>query len=73
MNAIAAALKHDRELYICSECAEGAGAVWPKGHAATWHSEWPCQVCGRDVALCAMSDWEWPGEAGRRMKERRET
>lgn len=72
MSPIAAALKDGRDISICQDCAEANGGVWPKDHVATWHTEWPCHGCLRNVALCALSDWEWPGYAGRKMQERRE-
>ena len=69
---IAQALKEGRDIYICGDCAEAAGGVWPQGHAATWHQEWPCDACGKGVPICALSDWEWPGRDGVRMRGMRE-
>ena len=68
------AIKSGRDIYVCADCAEANGGIWPKGHAATWHMEWPCQACGKEVMICALSDWEWPAkEGGKAMEGRRET
>lgn len=47
---------------ICSDCAKAHGAIWPKGHYATW---WVgiCDVCGKQPpnghGVCAVTDWKW--------------
>jgi len=44
---------------ICWDCAKVNGAVWPDGHVATiWTGD--CDVCGNTVAVCDVSDWNWP-------------
>ncbi len=44
---------------ICFACANTHGAVWPQGHAATvWTGT--CDACGKAVAVCDVSDWNWP-------------
>lgn len=44
---------------ICLECARSNGAVWPKGHVATfWAGK--CDLCGKETSLCDVSDWNWP-------------
>lgn len=43
--------------FICRQCAEDHGGVWPEGHSATCH-EGPCQVCGETRSLCAPQDWQ---------------
>lgn len=73
-DAVTDALKRNRDIPICAECARKHGAVWPKGHYATWSlGGRQCGGCGADnVGTCPMSDWDWPGRDGRRMRERRE-
>lgn len=51
--------KHD---YICRECADDCGGVWPEGHAATFH-QGECGVCGKEKALCNVGDYNWPDKA----------
>ena len=51
--------KLDNVYSICPECATTHGAVWPKGHAATFWTE-TCPVCGQEKGLCDVSDWNWP-------------
>jgi hypothetical protein len=44
---------------ICRDCAKENGATWPQGHCATFWMD-KCQVCGRVLSLCDVSDWNWP-------------
>lgn len=46
---------------ICTPCAEGAGAVWPDGHVATWNQD-KCGTCGKETAVCHPDDFNWPGK-----------
>jgi hypothetical protein len=47
--------------YLCGECAEGAGGVWPKGHVATFHTG-TCPLCHTpNAGLACWDDWAWPG------------
>ena len=46
--------------YICRECAERRGGVWPEGHVATMHRE-VCPYCGERRGLACIGDWDWPG------------
>lgn len=71
-DAIDVALRNNRDIPICADCAEKHGAVWPKGHLATRNSGIICSGCGLETTVCPMSDWEWPGRDGRRMREKRE-
>lgn len=71
MSVIADALKHGHDISICRECAVAAGGQWPAGHLATQY-EGRCQSCDREAGLCSLSDWQWPGRAGRRLAMRRE-
>ena len=48
--------------YLCGDCAEGAGGIWPKGHVATWH-EGTCGMCLKPKMLTAWDDWTWPESA----------
>ena len=45
--------------YICDACAKKDGAVWPKGHVATYHMG-ECDGCTGMKNICAVSDWDWP-------------
>ena len=56
--------------YICNTCALHHGAVWPKGHAATFHSG-ICDICKKESAVCHTSDWNWPLE-NKNLQEDRE-
>ena len=47
--------------YLCAECAERLGGVWPEGHMATMHSG-KCDCCGETKSLAAHDDWNWPGQ-----------
>lgn len=60
MSAISEALKRSHEIYICGECAEKAGGVWPRDHVATFHAA-KCAECGQVKSIAALSDWNWPG------------
>jgi hypothetical protein len=71
MSAISEALEQGREAYACAPCATVAGGAWPVGHIATFSIEnGECIQCKKEVATCALSDWNWPG---RRTKLERET
>ena len=80
MTPISDALAQGRDISICWKCADANGAKWPihhdkngnsVPHVATWWGG-DCDACGKGGPICALSDWEWPGRAGRRMRERRE-
>lgn len=71
MSVISDAVKHGHDISICGECARNARAQWPQGHVATFH-EGECRECGKVTAVCATSDWDWSGKAGRLMRMRRE-
>lgn len=46
--------------YLCGECADAAGAVWPPGHVATFHTG-TCPLCHTPkAALACWDDWTWP-------------
>lgn len=47
------------ESYLCSDCAMKNGAIWPEGHAATFHVS-DCDICGEEKSLSHTSDWNWP-------------
>lgn len=40
----------------CSDCAIKAGAIWNKGHVATFHSG-KCGICGDNTLVTVASDW----------------
>lgn len=44
---------------VCTPCAKAKGCTWLEGHiASVWI--WPCGFCGKQVEVCAKSDWKWP-------------
>lgn len=45
--------------YICHQCADANGGVWPDGHCATFHGG-VCPMCGKGKSLAAWDDWNWP-------------
>lgn len=45
--------------YICRECANDNGGIWPKDHVATQHMG-NCDGCKEEKALAHVSDWNWP-------------
>jgi DNA-directed RNA polymerase subunit RPC12/RpoP len=45
--------------YICSACARRLGAIWPRGHVATFH-EAICPECKEPKSLASVDDWNWP-------------
>ena len=59
--------------YICGECADKEGGVWPEGHAATFHGG-KCPLCGETKSLASWDDWSWPNDAkiNKRANARRE-
>lgn len=71
MSVISDALKHGHDIYVCAACAEAEGGTWPKGHLATW-SDGVCRQCDERKPRAALTDWQWPGRAGRMMRLRRE-
>lgn len=54
--------------YICAECAEKNGGKWPKGHAATMHTD-KCDMCGEEKTLANVGDWNWPDHVIRGMRD----
>lgn len=45
--------------YLCDECAEKHGAVWPEGHIASYFMG-KCNVCKEQKSLSCTGDWNWP-------------
>jgi hypothetical protein len=72
MTTLGEALASGLDISVCDQCAMDNGATRPDGFISSEHREWPCDVCGRNVPVCALSDWQWPGPAGERMREMRE-
>ena len=54
--------------YICSDCAEDLGGVWPEGHVATFH-EAKCDCCHKTAGLANIGDWNWPDGRRRGMRD----
>jgi len=54
--------------YLCAECAEELGGVWPKDHCATFHVA-ECNVCGEEKSLANVGDWDWPDGKHRGMRD----
>lgn len=54
--------------YICRECAEKKGGVWPEGHAATMHVD-ECPYCSQKKALANVGDWNWPDKKSRGLRD----
>ncbi len=50
--------------YVCNECADAHGGVWPDGHVATFH-QGECDQCGLRRALCSVDDYDWPNNKPR--------
>lgn len=44
--------------FICAECAEEVGGVWPKDHVATMH-EGKCDMCGVLTGLASVADYDY--------------
>ncbi len=44
--------------YICEDCAEKHGGVWPRDHVATMHVG-SCDVCNISTYLVSVSDWNY--------------
>jgi hypothetical protein len=44
------------QIYICADCAKGAGGHWPPGHIATVHMGY-CDVCGLYMPVCSPRNW----------------
>lgn len=47
--------------YICGECADKNGGVWPENHVATFHGG-ECDLCGESGFLACWDDWNWPND-----------
>ena len=47
--------------YLCSDCAESLGGVWPEEHRATFHWDF-CPYCGSNKGLASWDDWDWPDD-----------
>lgn len=45
--------------YVCGDCAEKNGGVWPEVHAATFHTS-VCPSCRIESGLASVGDWNWP-------------
>jgi hypothetical protein len=45
--------------FICRDCAELGGAIWPVCHVATFHTG-ECDSCGEKKSLCHTNDYDWP-------------
>jgi hypothetical protein len=58
----------DSASYLCHECAERHGGVWPDGHCATQHFG-VCDVCGEERALASVGDYDWPDGKRRGMRD----
>lgn len=71
MSVISDALKHGHDIYACDDCIKAEGGVAPEGHLSSAH-EGECRQCGKSTSLTPLTDWNWPGRAGRRMRIRRE-
>ena len=71
MSAISDALKHGHDIYVCAECVKAEGGTAPEGHIGTAH-DGDCRQCGKRSWLTPLTDWNWPGRAGRMMRLRRE-
>ena len=54
--------------YLCSDCAESLGGVWPEGHMATCHTA-TCDNCGEEKSLANVGDWNWPDGIRRGMRD----
>lgn len=54
--------------YICRECADDNGGVWPAGHVATMHAGC-CDICGKERSLANVGDWDWPDGKPRGMRD----
>lgn len=48
--------------YICNECADEWGGIWPEGHCASFH-DGACGRCGKNKSLANVGDWNWPDKA----------
>lgn len=46
--------------WLCFQCADSKGGVWPDGHCATiMHGT--CEYCGdKNVTICPWVDFDWP-------------
>jgi hypothetical protein len=54
--------------YLCNECAEELGGVWPEGHIATFHTG-TCDCCHTEQSLSNTGDWNWPDGERRGMRD----
>lgn len=55
-------MKAKEVFYICADCANENGGVWPKSHVATFHLS-DCDACDNEKSLCHVSDYNWPNGA----------
>lgn len=66
-----AKLEEDVDLpydYICHQCADVRGGVWPEGHVATFHTG-NCPYCDTSKGLANIGDWDWSDGAKRGMRD----
>jgi len=48
--------------YLCADCAEALGGVWPPGHCATVSIS-KCDYCKEEKATCSIGDYNWPKDS----------
>jgi len=46
--------------YMCGDCAEEHGGLWPEEHADTAHIA-ECEICHEEKVLKCWNYWNWPG------------
>ena len=43
--------------YVCGDCAEMMGGIWPDGHIATFHRN-KCSACHREHQVTNPRNWQ---------------